>query len=115
MSLVWVNGGLIDKSEARVSPFDHGFLYGDGVWEPLRVFGGRLFRPEEHLDLLRSAAEALDIATPLSHEGLTAAIEATLRANHRTEVYIGLLFTGGRGSWGPDRVFFYQLLILFAF
>jgi branched-chain amino acid aminotransferase len=102
MSLVWVNGGLIDKSEARVSPFDHGFLYGDGVWEPLRVFGGRLFRPEEHLDLLRSAAAALDIAFPLSHEELIAAIEATLRANHRTDGYIRVIVTRGPGTIGPD-------------
>ena len=43
MSLLWINGRLIDKADAKLSPFDHGFLYGDGVWESLRVFGGQLF------------------------------------------------------------------------
>ena len=61
MSLVWINGRLVDKAEARVSPFDHGFLYGDGVWEPLRVFGGRLFRLEDHLVQLQAGARVLGI------------------------------------------------------
>jgi branched-chain amino acid aminotransferase len=102
MSLVWVNGTLADKLDAKVSPFDHGLLYGDGVWEHLRVFGGKLFRTAEHLNLLFAAAEALAIAVPHSREELTAAIEATLKANHRTEGYVRVIVTRGPGTIGPD-------------
>ncbi|MBX9622784.1 MAG: aminotransferase class IV [Gemmataceae bacterium] len=102
MSLVWVNGELVDKAAARVSPFDHGFLYGDGVWEPLRVFGGRLFRPADHLSELFNAAEMLDISVPHTPAELTAAIEATVRANHRTDGYIRVIVSRGPGTIGPD-------------
>jgi branched-chain amino acid aminotransferase len=102
MSLLWVNGTLTDKADARVSPFDHGFLYGDGVWEHLRVFGGKLFRPQEHLALLLAAAETLGIDIPLSRDELLAAIETTVAANNRTEGYVRLIVTRGPGTIGPD-------------
>ena len=102
MSLVWINGTLIDKADAKVSPFDHGFLYGDGVWEPLRVFGGKLFRPAEHLELLFARRGTLGIDIPLSQDELLAAIEATLRANNRTEGYVRVIVTRGPGTIGPD-------------
>lgn len=102
MSLIWVNGVLVDKAEARVSPVDHGFLYGDGVWEHLRAFGGKLFRPADHLDLLFRSAEVIDLVIPHTREELTAAIEATLRANHRTDGYIRVIVTRGPGNLGPD-------------
>jgi branched-chain amino acid aminotransferase len=102
MSLVWVNGALIDKADAKVSPFDHGFLYGDGVWEPLRVFGGRLFRPTEHVRLLAAAARAVGIAIPNTSDELIAAVEATVRANQRTEGYCRVVVTRGPGTIGPD-------------
>jgi branched-chain amino acid aminotransferase len=102
MSLLWINGRLVDKADARVSPFDHGFLYGDGVWEPLRVFGGQLFRPREHLDLLFHAADALGIDIPLSGADLRAATEATVKANNRTEGYVRVIVSRGPGTIGPD-------------
>lgn len=102
MSLLWINGQLIDKAEARVSPFDHGFLYGDGVWEPFRVFRGRLFRPHEHLALLWDAAATIEIDIPLSQAELLAAIEATVQANNRTEGYVRVIATRGPGTIGPD-------------
>ncbi|AWM40898.1 D-alanine aminotransferase [Gemmata obscuriglobus] len=102
MSLVWVNGTLVDKLDARVSPFDHGFLYGDGVWEHLRVFGGAPFRAPEHLSALAKAAGALGIEVPLSPAELLAAIGATVRANSRTEGYVRVLVTRGPGTIGPD-------------
>src|SRR6185437_902996 len=61
MSLLWINGQLIDKADARVSPFDHGFLYGDGIWEHFRVFGGELFRPEEGVRCLFTYAHNVSI------------------------------------------------------
>jgi branched-chain amino acid aminotransferase len=102
MSLLWINGQLVDKADARVSPFDHGFLYGDGVWEPLRVFGGKLFRPADHLARLYAAASLFGITVPLSREELTAAIEATVRANDRTDGYVRVIVTRGPGTLGPD-------------
>jgi len=113
MSLVWINGRLIDKTDAAVSPFDHGFLYGDGVWEPLRVFNGNLFRPVEHLHNLFRFAAIQGIEVPLTREALTAAIESTIRANHRTEGYIRVIVSRGPGTLGPDpRKIDPQLIII---
>ncbi len=102
MSLLWLNGTLTDKADARVSPFDHGFLYGDGVWEPLRVFGGKLFRADDHLRILFAAAQAVGIDISLSQAELLAAIEATVKANNRTEGYVRVIVTRGPGTLGPD-------------
>ncbi|QDU20147.1 aminotransferase class IV [Urbifossiella limnaea] len=102
MSLLWVNGTLVDKADARVSPFDHGFLYGDGVWEPLRVFGGRLFRGADHIDRLFAVAEHYELDVPYTAAELLAAVEATVRANHRTDGYCRVIVTRGPGTIGPD-------------
>lgn len=113
MSFIWINGRLIDKADAKVSPFDHGFLYGDGVWEPLRVFGGKLFRPAEHLNHLFRSAETQGIDIPLSRDAITAAIESTIRANNRTEGYVRVIVSRGPGTLGPDpRKIDPQLLII---
>lgn len=102
MSLVWINGQLVDKAEARVSPFDHGFLYGDGVWEPLRAFDGKLFRAADHVRQLFDAAAALDLSIPYSSDELIAAIEVTLRANEREVGYVRIIVSRGTGTLGPD-------------
>jgi branched-chain amino acid aminotransferase len=102
MSLVWVNGTLVDKADAAVSLFDHGFLYGDGVWEPLRVFGGRLFLGREHVATLFATAEHYEIAVPYTQAELLAAVEATVRANQRTDGYCRVIVTRGLGTIGPD-------------
>jgi branched-chain amino acid aminotransferase len=102
MSLLWLNGTLTDKVAARVSPFDHGLLYGDGVWEHLRVFDGKPFRAEHHLRILWNAAAALGIDIPLSQDELLAAIDATLKANSRTDGYVRVVVTRGPGTIGPD-------------
>lgn len=102
MSRLWVNGRLIDKADARVSPFDHGFLYGDGVWEPLRVFRGEPFRPTDHVSHLFTAAAVMGIDIPLSRAELVAAIGAAVKANNRTEGYVRVIVTRGPGTIGPD-------------
>ncbi len=102
MSLLWINGCLVEKAEAKVSPFDHGFLYGDGVWEPLRVFGGKLFRPDAHMRLLSHAAKDLGIDLPMPVDSIVAAIHETLDANRRTDGYIRVIVTRGPGTLGPD-------------
>src|SRR3954447_16350818 len=98
MSLLWINGRLIDKADARVSPFDHGFLYGDGVWEPLRVFGGRLFRGHEHVASLFATARHYELEVPYTQAELLAAVEETVRANQRTEGYCRVIVTRGPGT-----------------
>ena len=102
MSQLWVNGTLTDKADARVSPFDHGLLYGDGVWEHLRLFNGKPFRAAHHLNILFAAAEAVGIDIPLSQDELLAAIDATAKANNRTEGYVRVIVTRGPGTVGPD-------------
>lgn len=105
MSLVWINGTLVDKADARVSPFDHGFLYGDGVWDHVRVFGGKPVGPGGFEGLwvgLDMNGAYLGIDLPLSRSELVAAVEKTLRANNRTEGYVRVIVTRGVGTIGPD-------------
>ena len=102
MSLLWLNGTLTDKADARVSPFDHGFLYGDGVWEHLRLFGGKPFRAAHHLKTLFAAADAIGLDIPLSRDELLQAIDATAKANGRVEGYVRVIVTRGPGTIGPD-------------
>jgi branched-chain amino acid aminotransferase len=102
MSTVWLNGTLTDKLDARVNPFDHGFLYGDGVWEHLRLFNGTPFASESHYKVLRAAGDALAIDIPLSLDELVTAICATATANNRAEGYVRVIVTRGPGTIGPD-------------
>ncbi len=102
MSHLWINGKLTDKAAAGVSPFDHGLLYGDGVWEPLRLFNGKPLRAPHHLKVLFAAAEAVGIDIPLSQDELLTAIVATAKANGRAEGYVRVIVTRGPGTIGPD-------------
>jgi branched-chain amino acid aminotransferase len=102
MSQVWFNGTLTDKADASVSPFDHSFLYGDGVWEHFRLFNGTPFGASHHLKLLFAAANAIGIDIPLSKDELLAAIDETAKANNRTEGYVRVIVTRGPGTIGPD-------------
>ena len=82
MGLVtYVNGRFVPKEEARVSVFDHGYLYGDGVFEGIRAYGGRVFRLEEHLDRLYDSARTIMLEIPLAKEAMREAILDTLRRN----------------------------------
>jgi branched-chain amino acid aminotransferase len=102
MSSVWINGELVDKSEAKISVFDHGFLYGDGVWEHFRAFGGKLFRGEEAMSWLFTKLHNNGITIPMSQQELTTAIGDTLAANDRSEGYIRVVISRGVGTLGPD-------------
>lgn len=102
MSLVWINGELVDKSVARISPFDHGFLYGDGAWEHFRAFNGKLFRQRDALNQLLASCKSRDICIPMTRDEVQSAIEATLVANNRKEGYIRVIVTRGPGTLGPD-------------
>jgi branched-chain amino acid aminotransferase len=99
---IWMNGRITDPAEARVSIFDHGLLYGDGVFEGIRFFGGRPFRLEAHLARLERSAAAIELDLPFPRDALRAAIEAVIDRTGAPEGYLRLLVTRGEGDLGLD-------------
>jgi branched-chain amino acid aminotransferase len=99
---VWINGTLVPKADAKVSVYDHGLLYGDGVFEGLRIYSGKVFRHREHAERLYESARAIHLQIPLSLEELMAAVEATVKANQKIDGYIRLIVTRGPGTLGLD-------------
>lgn len=99
---VWLNGSIVDGREARVSVTDHGLLYGDGVFEGIRVTAGRIFRLDEHLARLAFGAKALAISLPYELAAIKQAVIDTVRAFGEREAYIRLLLTRGPGPLGVD-------------
>ncbi len=97
---IWMNTGLVDEAEARVSVFDHGLLYGDGVFEGIRVYGGVVFEHEAHIDRLFDSARAIRLAMPMGKDELRAAVETTVKANAIDDGYIRLIVTRGVGTLG---------------
>lgn len=102
MSRIWINGKLVDKSEAKVSVYDHGLLYGDGVFEGIRVYAGKVFKLKEHIERLYDSARAIWLEIPLSHAQMTEAVLTTVKANNKIDGYIRLVVTRGAGSLGLD-------------
>lgn len=99
---IYMDGKLVEKEEAKVSVFDHGLLYGDGVFEGIRAYNGRVFRLREHLDRLYGSARAIRLEIPLSKKEMEAAIIDTLRANKLKDAYIRPIVTRGVGDLGLD-------------
>lgn len=99
---VFLNGRLVDEKEAKVTVFDHGLLYGDGVFEGIRSYDGLVFKLKEHLDRLFESAEAIELTIPMSKEELTASIIKTLKTNKLKDAYIRLVVTRGVGDLGLD-------------
>ncbi len=99
---VYIDGRLYPKSEAKISVFDHGLLYGDGVFEGLRVYSGRIFRFRQHMDRLFESARCLRLELPLERAELERAVEDTVRANGVRDAYIRLVVTRGAGDLGID-------------
>ena len=115
MSLkVYINGRLVDKDDAKVSVYDHGLLYGDGVFEGLRSYSGRVFRLERHLDRLYESARAIWLEIPIKPTEMAKAVNDTLRANSLEDAYIRLVVTRGAGSLGldPNRTSDPQVIII---
>lgn len=100
--LIWMDGRLRPREEAVVSVFDHGLLYGDGVFEGIRVYGRRAFRLDQHLDRLWASGRALALDIPLTRADMVAAIRDTVRANGRDDAYVRLVVTRGVGDLGVD-------------
>lgn len=99
---VWLDGRVLDAADARVPVTDHGLLYGDGVFEGIRAFGGRVFRLADHLARLRVSAAAIGLAPPRDEAGLRELVLATLRALGRDDAYVRLVVTRGEGALGVD-------------
>lgn len=103
MSLkVNINGQLFDKEDAKISVYDHGLLYGDGVFEGMRSYGGKVFRLQEHLDRLWESAKAIGLTIPMTMEEVGRAVEETLKVNSIVDGYIRLVITRGSGTLGLD-------------
>ena len=100
--LVYVDGKFVPASEAKISVFDHGFLYGDGVFEGIRAYNGRVFRLMEHLDRLYDCAKVIKLRIPVSKEEFAEIILETLRRNKLRNAYIRPIVTRGIGDLGLD-------------
>ena len=103
MGLVtYVNGAFVPKEEAKVSVYDHGYLYGDGIFEGIRAYGGRVFRLEQHLDRLYDSARYLILEIPLSRDEMREAILETVRRSGLRDAYVRPVISRGVGDLGLD-------------
>ena len=100
--VIYFNGKFVPKNEARTSVYDHGFLYGDGVFEGIRAYNGRVFRLDEHLDRMYDSAKAIDLKIPLSKDEMKKAIIETLKRNKLNDAYIRPIVSRGDGDLGLD-------------
>lgn len=115
MSLqIYINGKYFDKEDAKISVYDHGLLYGDGVFEGMRSYSGNVFRLTEHIDRLYESALAICLKIPISKDEMTAAVKQTLEKNSLQDAYIRLVVTRGAGSLGldPNRTSNPQVIII---
>jgi branched-chain amino acid aminotransferase len=99
---VYIDGAYYPKSQAKISVYDHGFLYGDGVFEGIRAYNGVVFKLKEHVDRLYRSAHALTMQMPLTKEEMINAVVETLRKNNLKDSYIRLVVTRGIGDLGLD-------------
>jgi len=97
---IWLDGKLVAEADAKVSVFDHGLLYGDGVFEGIRVYNGKVFESEAHIRRLYDSAKAIRLEIAMSPSKLISAIEKTVEANGVINGYIRLLVTRGVGTLG---------------
>ncbi len=97
---VWLNGELRDKADANISVFDHGVLYGDGVFEGIRIYSGKIFEGRAHLDRLYESAQRIRLQIPYTKQELDEAMNVTMHANDRRDGYIRLVVTRGEGTLG---------------
>ncbi len=103
MSLqIYINGKFFDKENAKISVYDHGLLYGDGVFEGMRAYSAVVFRLAEHLDRLYESARAIQLTIPMTPQALGEAVDATLAKNSLHDAYIRLVVTRGAGALGLD-------------
>lgn len=111
---IYINGKLFDKDDAKISVYDHGLLYGDGVFEGIRSYGGQVFRMDEHLERLWNSAKAIWLEIPISKAEMAKAIRDTLAVNKIADGYIRVVVTRGVGTLGldPNRCSSPQVIII---
>ena len=123
MSLkVWIDGKFYDKADAKVSVYDHGLLYGDGVFEGIRIYNSRIFEAQAHLVRLFDSAKAIRLTIPYSAEQLKSAVEETARLNNFADCYVRLIITRGVGYLGlnpnkcptPSAIIITDLIEMYA-
>ena len=115
MSLkIYISGKFYAKEDAKISVYDHGLLYGDGIFEGLRSYGGKVFRLQEHLVRLYESAKAIWLTIPIPIEQMTKDVNETLKVNNLSDAYIRLVVTRGSGSLGldPNRTSDPQVIII---
>ena len=100
--LIYIDGEYYPKSQAKISVFDHGLLYGDGVFEGIRAYNGTVFKLKEHIDRMYQSAHSMMLQIPLTKEQVTDAVLETLRKNNMKDAYIRLVVTRGVGDLGLD-------------
>jgi branched-chain amino acid aminotransferase len=99
---VWIDGKVVDGGEARVPVTDHGFLYGDGVFEGIRAYGGRIFRLDDHMRRLSASARAVGLALPGGPDAIRRIVLETARAHGTPDAYVRLIVSRGEGALGVD-------------
>ncbi|NIP84601.1 MAG: branched-chain-amino-acid transaminase [Planctomycetales bacterium] len=111
---VYINGTFYDKQDAKISVYDHGLLYGDGVFEGIRSYGGKVFRLDQHLTRLWESAAAIHLQIPIPQTQLAEDVVRTLQTNHIDDGYVRLIVTRGAGTLGldPDRTSDPQVIII---
>ncbi|MBX6394397.1 MAG: branched-chain-amino-acid transaminase [Alicyclobacillaceae bacterium] len=100
--LIYLNGEFVPPERAVVSVFDHGFLYGDGIFEGIRAYGGNIFRLRQHIVRLYESAKSILLQIPLTMEEMEQAVAETVRRNHLKDAYIRLVVSRGPGDLGLD-------------
>jgi len=100
--LVYIDGQFYPKSEAKISVYDHGLLYGDGVFEGIRAYNETVFKLKEHIDRLYRSAHTIMLQIPMTKSEMTKAVLETLKKNNLKDAYIRLVVTRGVGDLGLD-------------
>src|SRR3954462_2167638 len=111
---VYIGGKFFPQEDAKISVFDHGLLYGDGVFEGLRAYNGKVFRLDEHITRLYESAKAIWLTIPMSQDEMSAAVNESVRINSIKDGYIRLVITRGAGTLGldPNRCSNPQVIII---
>ncbi len=102
MGLIYLNGELVPTEDAKISVYDHGLLYGDGIFEGIRVYNGHVFNLDRHIERLFNSAKVIGLKLPLSHAEIKDAVKKTVKANDIVDPYIRLVVTRGVGNLGLD-------------
>ena len=97
---IWIDGKMLPEEEAKIGVLDHGLLYGDGCFEGIRVYNGRIFKLQSHLERMWQSAERIRLDLPFTHEVIAAAVRETVEVNGIVDGYVRLVFTRGVGTLG---------------